>query len=186
MTVNKLIISVTSLAVWFLMTTGCGNPDTAKMENIPAITEAVAVIHAVGESGVSGTIHFSKQQNGINIVADINGLTPGKHGFHIHQYGDCSAADATSAGGHFNPEGKPHGAPTDLDRHVGDLGNLDADETGHAHYERVDGLISFEGSHSIIGRGVIIHQDEDDFTSQPTGNAGARVACGVIGIAKSN
>ena len=184
MTVNKLIISVTSLAVWLLVAAGCGNPDTAMMENVPAITEAVAVVHPVGESDVNGIIYFSKQEDVIKIVADITGLTPGKHGFHIHQYGDCSATDATSAGGHFNPEGKPHGAPTDMDRHVGDLGNLDADETGHAHYERFDGIISFEGSHSIIGRGVIIHQGEDDLTSQPTGNAGPRVACGVVGIAK--
>ena len=185
MKVNKLIIGVISLAVWVLMASGCGNPDNAMTEKTSGITEAITVVHSVGESGVNGTIHFSKQANGIKIVADINGLTPGKHGFHIHQFGDCSAADATSTGGHFNPEGKQHGAPTDMDRHVGDLGNLVADDMGHAHYERIDGSISFDGSHSIIGRAVIIHQGEDDFTTQPTGNAGARVACGVIGLAKS-
>lgn len=148
------------------------------------VKKAVAVIHPTEGNSVSGIVIFTKVDNGIKIVADISGLTPGKHGFHIHEYGDCSAADGTSAGGHFNPENVKHGGPNDKVRHVGDLGNLDANKDGDAHYERVDDVIAFSGSHDIIGRGIIIHAGSDDLTTQPTGGAGARVACGVIGIAK--
>jgi Cu-Zn family superoxide dismutase len=102
----------------------------------------------------------------------------------VHELGDCTAPDGTSAGGHFNPEGMPHGAPADAQRHVGDLGNLTADDSGMAHYERTDDVIALSGDHSIVGRGIIVHAGADDLTSQPTGAAGARVACGVIGIAE--
>jgi len=184
-TIHQVIIYTTSLTVLLLVAAGCARPDKDKMEIAPLIQQAVAVIHPVGGSRVQGTVHFVKQNKGIKIIADIKGLTPGKHGFHIHEFGDCTAADATSAGGHFNPEMKQHGAPTDLERHVGDLGNLEAGADSTAHYERTDTQITFSGAHSIIGRGVIIHSGEDDLVSQPTGNAGSRVACGVIGIAKS-
>jgi superoxide dismutase, Cu-Zn family len=184
--INQVFIYVTAAATLLLTAAGCAQPDKLKMEKVPEITEAVAVIHPVGKSGVHGTVHFVKQEGGIKVVADIQGLTPGKHGFHVHEFGDCTAVDASSAGGHFNPDMKQHGAPTDMDRHVGDLGNLDAGEDSTAHYDRTDTQISFSGTHSIIGRGIIIHSGEDDFVSQPTGNAGSRVACGVIGIAKSS
>lgn len=153
------------------------------IEETREIHRAVAVLRPTEGNDVHGIVTFTPAEDGIRIVADIEGLSPGKHGFHIHEYGDCSAPDGTSAGGHFNPEDKPHGAPGDAERHVGDLGNLEADAEGRAHYERVDSLISFTGSHSIIGLAVIIHAGEDDFVSQPTGNAGPRAACGVIGIA---
>ena len=123
---------------------------------------------------------------GIRVIVDMEGLSPGDHGFHVHEYGDCSAPDGTSAGGHFNPDGQPHGAPTDTERHVGDLGNISADGMGMAHLEWTDTFLSFSGPHSIVGRGVIVHAGADDLTSQPTGNAGARVACGVIGIARGD
>lgn len=149
--------------------------------DIPA---AVAVLHPTEGSDVHGTVTFTKAANSIRIMADVYGLIPGKHGFHIHEFGDCSAPDAASAGGHFNPDNMPHGAPDDMNRHVGDLGNLVADEEGNARYERKDSLIAFSGDHSIIGLAVVVHAGEDDLTSQPSGNAGPRVACGVIGIAK--
>jgi Cu-Zn family superoxide dismutase len=154
------------------------------LETGPDITEAVAVLHPTEGNEAAGTVTFTKTEMGIRIVADISGLAPGKHGFHIHEFGDCRAVDATSAGGHYNPEDMPHGAPTDAQRHVGDLGNLIADDTGHAHYERTDDLMTFSGENSIIGRGVIVHSGEDDLETQPTGNSGSRVACGVIGVAK--
>ncbi len=153
-------------------------------ETMKEITTAVAVLHPKGGSDVHGRVTFLKVPDGIKIIADIEGLTPGKHGFHIHEYGDCSAPDGTSAGGHFNPEDVPHGAPVDAQPHVGDLGNLIADSEGRAHYEMTGDHLSFLGSHSIIGLSVIVHAGEDDLVSQPTGNAGSRVACGVIGIAK--
>ena len=149
-----------------------------------AVTKAVAVLYPTKGSSVSGTVTFTKVDNGIRVVADVEGLTPGEHGFHVHAIGDCSAPDAMSAGGHFNPEGHQHAGPDAENRHAGDLGNITADASGKAHYDRVDAGLALEGRHSIIGRSVIVHEKADDLKSQPTGNAGARVACGAIGIAK--
>ena len=148
------------------------------------VQKAVCVLHPTQGNNVTGVVTFTKVDNGVKVVADLQGLTKGKHGIHIHECGDCSAADGTSAAGHFNPMGETHGAPMDAMRHEGDMGNIEADATGKAHLEYVDKTISFEGMASIIGRSVIVHEDEDDLKSQPTGNAGARVACGVIGIGK--
>jgi Cu-Zn family superoxide dismutase len=149
-----------------------------------AVSKAIAVLHPTKGSPVSGIVKFEVVDNGVRVVADVTGLAPGKHGFHIHEYGDCSAIDGSSAGGHFNPTGMPHSMPSSDKRHVGDLGNIVADSTGTAHLDYVDTMISFSGPNSVIGRGVIVHEKEDDLKTQPTGNAGARLACGVIGIAK--
>lgn len=182
-----MIVAAAAAALISLAGTSCRGretaAETARVEKGREVTEAVAVLHPAEGHDVRGKVSFVKQDDGILITADVKGLTPGLHGFHIHEFGDCSAADATSAGGHFNPDNKPHGSPEDIDRHVGDLGNLDADAEGRARYERVDGHIALSGPRSIVGLAVIIHAGEDDFTSQPTGNAGARVACGVIGVA---
>ncbi len=159
-------------------------PNKSMMDNLPEITKAVAELHGTKGNNVSGIVTFTKEGNLIKVVADIKGLKPGKHGFHIHEYGDCSSGDGTSAGGHFNPDNVQHGAPDKSMSHVGDLGNIEADKDGNAHLEMTDSLLSFSGPRSIIGRGVIVHAAEDDLTSQPAGNAGPRVACGVIGIAK--
>ena len=149
-----------------------------------SVTKAVAVLSPTKGSNVSGTVTFTQVNGGVRIVADVTGLTPGEHAFHIHEFGDCSAPDATSAGGHFNPRHMQHGAPDASVRHAGDFGNLEANGAGKAHYDRVDKMISLNGAESIVGRGVIVHEKVDDFITQPTGNAGARVACGVIGVAK--
>ena len=146
-------------------------------------TKAIAVLHSASGSQVAGTVTFTKTGDTVQVVADITGLTPGKHGFHIHEFGDCSAADASSAGSHFNPMKKPHGAPDAAEHHAGDLGNLEADSTGKAHLELKDSMLKLSGENSILGRGVIVHEKVDDW-SQPTGNAGGRQACGVIGVAK--
>lgn len=159
------------------------NTGNSVMEPEVMVNKAVCVLHPTEGNHVQGIVTFTRDGSNIKIVADIDGLTPGKHGFHIHQWGDCSKPDGTSAGGHFNPENKDHGGPNDVDRHVGDLGNITADDTGHAHLEMEDNIISFSGTHSIIGRGIVVHAGEDDLKTQPTGDAGARVACGVIGIA---
>ena len=153
-------------------------------EQATTASKAVAAVHPTEGSGVHGTVTFTKSDGALRVVADIEGLTPGKHGFHLHEYGDCSAPDATSAGGHFNPDGQAHSGPTAAERHCGDLGNLTAAADGRAHLDWTDPLLSFGGVHSIIGLAVILHAGEDDLTSQPTGNAGGRVACGVIGVAK--
>jgi Cu-Zn family superoxide dismutase len=156
--------------------------------NAPAktdITKAIASVHGLGGSKLEGTVVFTKVNGGIQIEGEFSGLSPGEHGFHVHEFGDCSMPDGKCAGGHFNPDGKPHGKPSAVERHVGDFGNIKADADGKATYKRVDKVISFSGPHSIIGRGIIIHDKPDDF-SQPTGNAGSRIGCGVIGIADPN
>jgi superoxide dismutase, Cu-Zn family len=144
--------------------------------------KALAILQPTAGNKVAGVVTFTKVPDGIKVVADVAGLTPGPHGFHVHQYGDCTTPNGDSAGGHFNPEGMAHGGPTSQERHVGDLGNIIADKEGKAHLEWTDKLLSFEGRDSIIGRGLIVHGMADDLVSQPVGNAGPRVACGVIGI----
>jgi Cu-Zn family superoxide dismutase len=148
------------------------------------VTKAVAVLRPASSSNVHGVVTFTKVEGGVRVVADIEGLTPGEHGFHVHEFGDCSAASAASAGGHFNPHGMPHADPATAHRHDGDLGNIVADDSGKAHYDVVNKLIALNGADSVVGRAVIVHEKADDLKSQPTGNAGARVACGVIGVVK--
>jgi Cu-Zn family superoxide dismutase len=127
-----------------------------------------------------GEITFTQAPNGVHIVGSFTGLAYGEHGFHIHEKGDCSAPDASSAGGHFNPTAMKHGARDAQERHAGDLGNLKADPYGMARLDITDDKISLEGPNSIIGHAVIIHEKADDFQTQPTGNAGGRLSCGVI------
>lgn len=176
------------MAVLFLLA-GCAQqqPEETEEEEQPEtnFTNAVAVVHPTEGSEVTGTVTFEQTENGVRVQADIEGLAQGKHGFHIHQYGDCSAEDGTSAGGHYNPTGNDHGAPTQDNRHMGDMGNLAAGEDGTATLDYEDPMIVLNGPNSIIGRAVVIHGGEDDFTSQPSGDAGPRMACGVIGVASS-
>ena len=146
--------------------------------------KAIAVLHSASGSQVAGSVTFTTSGDAVRVVADVTGLTPGKHGFHIHEFGDCSAPDATSAGGHFNPTHKQHGAPEASERHVGDLGNVEADASGKAHLDWTDHTLKLSGENSIIGLAVIVHAKEDDLKSPPVGNAGGRLACGVIGVAK--
>lgn len=149
------------------------------------VTRATAALQSAAGGKVTGTVTFTKAEGGVKVAAHITGLAPGAHGFHVHEFGDCSAADFTSAGGHFNPAGDPHAGPHDAKRHAGDLGNLEANKDGVADLEYVDPVLSFEGPTSVLGRGVIVHAAADDFKTQPTGNAGGRVACGVVGVAKT-
>ena len=139
-----------------------------------------AVLKPTQGNSVSGIVSFRQDSDAVVVRAQVAGLTPGAHGFHIHEKGDCSAPDATSAGGHFNPSGKPHGSPDHADHHVGDMPQLMADASGNARLTaRLAGL-ALDGGNGIIGRGVIVHAAPDDFKTQPTGNSGARVACGVV------
>jgi Cu-Zn family superoxide dismutase len=163
--------------------TGCGMAMPVDSSS-SAVLKAVCRVYPTQNNTASGVITFTKIQGGVKVVADLQGLSKGKHGIHIHECGDCSAIDGSSAGGHFNPMAKSHGSPEDVMRHEGDMGNIEADDSGNAHLEYVDHIMSLEGQASIIGRSVIVHQHEDDLKTQPTGNAGPRVACGVIGIGK--
>lgn len=177
------VLAAAAVAAWALM------PTAAMAQEAEAggdEADAIAVLEPTQGHEARGIVTFTKVDDGVRVQAHIEGLTPGKHGFHIHEYGDRSAPDGTSAGGHFDPEGHAHGGPDADERHVGDLGNLEADANGHAHYDRVDAKLALKGDHSIIGRGIVVHVGEDDLESQPTGDAGGRVAVGVIGIAQQN
>lgn len=154
--------------------------ETPKQQPAVPVTKAVAILHPTEGNKVQGVVTFTAVEGGVLVVADVSNLTPGKHGFHVHEHGDCSAHDASSAGGHFNPTKSKHGGPDSAERHVGDLGNLEADKDGKAHYSRVDKLLTLSGPDSIVTRSVVVHADEDDLTTQPTGNSGPRIACGVI------
>jgi Cu-Zn family superoxide dismutase len=127
-----------------------------------------------------GEVTFEQVGSKVRVAAQVIGLKPNQeHGFHIHEKGDCSSGDGMSAGGHFNPYGKPHG--TGAERHAGDLPNLKADAKGRAKLSvELDVITVTPGPASIVGRGIVVHAQPDDYTSQPVGNAGARMACGVI------
>lgn len=140
---------------------------------------------------VKGTLFFDQNSpdSPVKVTGEVTGLSQGLHGFHVHEFGD-NTNGCTSAGAHFNPYQKDHGGPGDEVRHVGDLGNIEAGSSGVAKVDITDKLISLTGSHSIIGRTLVVHADPDDLgkggheLSKTTGNAGARSACGVVGIAK--
>jgi superoxide dismutase, Cu-Zn family len=181
----SLMTLALSTLVWASSSAAPLTPTSAGDEKGPSpVDRAVAVLHPTAGNQVKGTVHFSRQAGGIQVALHVEGLTPGKHGFHIHEFGDCSSPDGTSAGGHFNPFGAPHAGRDAAERHVGDLGNVTADDKGTAEGSYVDTHLALEGEASIIGRGVIVHGGEDDLKSQPSGAAGPRVGCGVVGIAK--
>ncbi len=145
------------------------------------VRTAVAELQPAAGKNVHGTVTFQAVAgNKVKVTAHLTGLEPGKHGFHVHEKGDCSAPDFTSAGGHFNPTNAPHGAPTDAQHHSGDLGNIEANAKGEGHLETTVDFLQLNGPNSIVGKGLIVHVKEDDLKTQPTGNAGAREACGVI------
>ncbi len=165
---KKMLVVASSLLLANLLSacaTGGGAPS------------ARAVLEARSGSSVAGEVVFTGQPGGLRVTVAASGLSPGEHGFHIHEIGDCSAPDATSAKGHYNPAGKAHGHHASNDRHGGDLPNLTADARGEARFAAdLPGLTLDE----IYGRSVVIHADPDDYKSQPAGNSGKRVACGVI------
>ena len=144
-------------------------------------SRAVAQMEPTQGNKTKGSVEFIQEGDRVRLVASFSGLTPGLHGFHIHERGDCSAPDAGSAGGHFNPSDAQHGDPMQGKHHVGDLPQLTANAAGEARLEVALSSITLgKGKNNIVGRGLIVHADPDDYKTQPTGNSGARVACGVI------
>src|SRR5438270_6626176 len=164
----------------FLITMFCA---MASFAGAQQVTKATAALGPKSGSQVTGTVTFTKSGDEVQVVADVQNLKPGKHGFHIHEKGDCSAPDAMSAGGHFDPMHGHHGGPHTAERHVGDFGNIEADASGKGHLDW-KGKLKFSGAKSIIGKSVIVHEKEDDLKTDPSGNSGARIACGVIKAAK--
>ncbi|KAG0468486.1 hypothetical protein HPP92_017814 [Vanilla planifolia] len=150
------------------------------------MVKAVAVLS--GTEGVKGTVFFNQEGDGpTTVTGTLSGLKPGLHGFHVHALGDTTNG-CLSTGAHFNPAGKEHGAPEDENRHAGDLGNVIVGEDGTAKVDVTDSQIPLSGPNSIIGRAVVVHADPDDLgkggheLSKSTGNAGGRLACGIIGL----
>ena len=142
---------------------------------------ASARIEARSGSSLSGTARFEESDAGVRVVVEVSGASPGAHGVHIHQVGDCSADDAKSAGGPFNPAGVAHGAPGTGTHHAGDFGNIDIGPEGNGTLEITSRDITLgEGANSILGRAIIVHGGADDLASQPSGAAGPRIGCGII------
>lgn len=180
-----------------LLTFGCGKeaespapaPAPAPVEQpapappvAPELAVATAEVVGAEGSGISGTVTFRDTGNGIAIEAKFSGLSPGSHGFHVHETGDCSG-DFSAAGGHFNPGGHAHAGPDAVEAHAGDLGNLLVASDGNAQITMMSRRFTLdEAPTGIVGRSVIVHAAADDLATQPTGNSGARIACGVIAL----
>lgn len=155
------------------------------------MVKAICVLAPGSDSNVKGTITFTQEGDkaATSVTGSVSGLKPGEHGFHIHEFGDYTNG-CVSAGSHFNPNGKTHGGPTSAERHAGDLGNVTAGDDGVANVDIKDLQIPLIGANSILGRSLVVHEKKDDLgqggdeESKKTGNAGPRLACGVIGIAK--
>jgi Cu-Zn family superoxide dismutase len=143
---------------------------------------AKAAIESKSGSNVKGSANFTEQSTGgVKVEVRIENAPPGTHGLHIHEKGDCSAPDASSAGGHFNPAGMPHAGPSALQRHAGDLGNIEIESNGTGTLVLTSDLLTVKpGPNSVVGKAVVFHEKADDLTTQPTGDAGGRLGCGVI------
>ncbi|HEY0856087.1 MAG TPA: superoxide dismutase family protein [Albitalea sp.] len=143
--------------------------------------KAVATLEPTKGNTAAGTVIFEQHGQHVMVFAKVSGLKPNaQHGFHVHEKGDCSSGDGMGTGGHFNPTGKPHG-PQSADHHAGDLPALKADANGNADARFHLSAVSIgSGAADLVGRGLIVHADPDDYTTQPTGNSGARIACAVI------
>ncbi|HEX8154398.1 MAG TPA: superoxide dismutase family protein [Thermoanaerobaculia bacterium] len=142
---------------------------------------ATATLASTSGSSAQGTVTFRELRDGrVEVDIALTGVPAGTHGFHLHDKGDCGD-NGNAAGGHWNPNSMPHGAPTSTSRHAGDLGNVTAGADGAVHETKVvTGVTVTAGTNSVVGHAVILHANADDLTTQPTGNAGARIACGVV------
>jgi len=171
----SVLTGVSSLIAAMALT-ACAGPQTGA-------PVASAQLAATKGNAASGMVNFTPLGNKVLVTAEVSGLKPNsEHGFHVHEKGDCSSGDGMSAGGHFNPGGVPHGHYGQAPRHAGDMPNLKADANGKAVYRFETELISVTpgAANNVIGRAVVVHASPDDYASQPAGNAGARMACGVV------
>jgi Cu-Zn family superoxide dismutase len=144
--------------------------------------QAMATIISASGTKVQGRALFTElPEGGVKAEVWIENATPGTHGLHLHEKGDCSAPDAASAGGHFNAAGNPHASPADKARHNGDFGNIEVGGNGKGHLEITSDLLTVSaGPDSVVGRSIVFHEKADDLKTQPTGASGARYGCGVI------
>jgi superoxide dismutase, Cu-Zn family len=170
---KQLAVAAAALSVAVL--TSCASMSTGP--------SAQAELKPTQGNTASGWVRFEQSGGNVLVTAEVRGLKPNaEHGFHVHEKGDCSAPDATSAGGHFNPASAPHAHYSQSARHAGDLTNLKADASGVAKYSSTSDALSVAGgaTNNVVGRAVVVHRDPDDYKSQPAGNSGPRIACGVI------
>lgn len=156
-------------------------PAAAVIEAAPATAEAT--LAGASGSKVAGTLLFTASSAGVTLAGEISGLAPNtEHGFHVHEIGDCSAPDAKSAGDHFNPDHAAHGAPDSSAKHLGDIPNIQSDASGHVAVNATIAAATLRdgGPNDLVGRAVIVHAKKDDYKTQPSGNSGDRIACGVV------
>ena len=157
------------------------SPMAAEATPEPSLTSQVAGAQLTGPGGATGVITFTQQPGGVHVVARVEHATPGKHGFHLHAGGTCDAPGFKGAGDHFNPGNTPHGAPDAVEHHAGDFGNIEVGADGVGNLDVTSsGLSVGEGANDVIGKAVILHKGEDDLKTQPSGNSGDRIACGVV------
>lgn len=169
------LVAATTLAACGMM------PDapTFGLMNHGQPSAAIARLAPTSGSTVEGEVRFTEHGSDTLVEINLRHLSPGAHGFHVHEKGDCSAADALSAGGHFNPDGQPHGAP-ETAHHRGDLGNVTAGADGTVNVNFHVKNLALTGDDSIVGRALIVHAAPDDLATQPSGNSGKRLACGIV------
>ncbi|PUE34265.1 superoxide dismutase family protein [Limnohabitans sp. Jir72] len=171
----------------FVKTIACSTAGLALLSacthlDLGAGPSARAMLQPTQGNNTSGQVKFVSLADRVRISGEVRGLVPGKtHGFHIHEKGDCSSGDGMSTGGHFNPTGQAHGAHGQGAHHIGDLPSLVADAQGVARFTFETSTLTIgNGAPDVVGRGLIVHRDPDDFQTQPTGNSGPRIACAVI------
>jgi Cu-Zn family superoxide dismutase len=179
MRIHRSVLAMAPLALFL----GCASSNSSSTPAPKAAAGPRASAGIEGRSGspMTGTAIFTQNGDTVHIVVDVANAPGGVHAVHLHEKGDCSAPDATSAGGHFNPMKMEHGSPDAPVHHAGDFGNMTVGEEGRGHLELDSTMLTVTpGDHSVVGHAVVVHAKEDDMHTQPTGNAGARIGCGVV------
>lgn len=174
---NRLLLPICLLSIFLLA--ACAGSEGVVEDVDEAVADfdrtAVAIIQPLNGGDLSGRIVFEETEDYVRISGEVHGLSTGKHGFHIHAGMSCE-----DMGGHYNPEGAPHGSPDEQMHHVGDLGNLVANDDGLARYEALSAAVTLSGPQSVVGHALIVHETEDQYLPQPSGSAGPEIGCGVI------